>query len=204
MSPLYKPSPRGLMKSLTAALLIIAALQSLAFGETIIKEEKCKSLAHNLSITAFSSNNNGMLYAPYKLSEDKGEEYINKTRRALQEKMLKFCESKKVGVSVEEFRDKHHEVCSSECQEQSSIFKDPLIGANKTKMNADTVCLSICNKTRGKLDMFIEGIGLGKSLSKEASADCSASVSNSGRDIIKTDDLDSVNKKVKSSSATQQ
>ena len=117
--------------------------------------------------------------------------------------MVKFCQSEKEGVAIEAFRDKFNETCSNECQDQSSIFKDPLIGDNSMKMNADAVCLSICNSTRKKLEMFIEGVGLGRSLSEKDSADCSASVTNSGRNVTNKD-FDTVIKEVRSSSATQQ
>lgn len=191
------------MKRAFFVLFLIVNLQSFAFGKTIIKEEKCTRLASDVSIVAFSFDTNGMLYAPYQLQKGKGIEYIDKTRTALNHKMVEFCQSEKAGVFIEEFRDKFHGACSNECQEQSSIFKDPLIGTNSMKMNADTVCLSICNKTKDKLDMFIEGIDLGKNLTKKGSGECGASISNSGRGVVKTKDFDTIIENVKSSSAIQ-
>lgn len=191
------------MKKTTLILFLIANFHSFAFGKTIIKDEKCVRLAGDVSIVAFSFDTNGTLYNPYQLSKGKGVEYIQNTRTALEKKMVEFCKSEKKGVSIEDFRDKFHGACSNECQEQSSMFKAPLIGTNSMKSNADTVCLSICNKTRAKLDMFIGGIELGKSLTKKGSGDCSASVSDAGRATVKTKDFDTVIENVKSSSATE-
>lgn len=185
------------MKRTTFALFLIVNLQSFAFGKTIIKEEKCVKLAVNVSIVEFSFDTNGMLYDPYKLRKDKGGDFIDKTRTALDKKMEEFCKSEKAGVSIEEFRDKFHESCSDECQNQSKMFKDTLFGNMKT--NADSVCMEICNKTSDKLDMFIEGIDLGKNLTKKGSGDCSASVSDSGRGVVKTKDFDTIIENVKSS-----
>lgn len=183
-------------------LILLASFHSFAFGKTIVKEEKCINLANDVSMTAFSFDTNSMLYTPYELNKGKGAEYINKVRVALNDRITKFCKSDKAGVAIEEFRDEFHGACSDECQEQSSMFKDPLIGANRMKVNADAACLSICNKTRGKLDVLIDGIELGKSLTKKGSGDCSASVLDVNRGIIKTKDFDAVIENVKSPKAT--
>ncbi|MDD4976680.1 MAG: hypothetical protein PHY93_20160 [Bacteriovorax sp.] len=189
------------MKRAISVLFLIANLQSVAFGYTFINEEKCSKLAVQVSTVAFSFDSTDVLYSPYKLNKDKGVEYVNKTRTALANKMMQFCKSNIEGVFIEDFKDKFHGTCSNECQEQSSMFSDPLIGDNYMKRNADTVCLSICNKTKEKLDMFIEGIELGKNLAKKASGDCSTSVSDSGRSKVNTKNVDSIIEHAGSSSS---
>ena len=188
------------MKKITCALFLIVNFQSLAFGKTILKDEECKGLSSKVSISAFSFDTNGALLDPYGLRKGKGVEYFAKTRAALENKMNAFCKSDKAGVTVEDFRNEYHNTCAIECQDQSSVFKDPLIGANKPKRDADTVCLTICNKTLDKLDMFIEGIELGKKHSQKPENDCTAGVSDSSRNKVKVKDIDAIIDHVKSSS----
>ncbi len=160
---------------------------------TAIDEDKCKSMAVDVSIVAFSGDTNGMLYDPYDLRKGDGAIFINQTRRTIKEELNEFCKNEKMSATLEKFKDKFHVTCSSACQDQSQIFK-----SEKKKTTADTVCLSICNNTYRSLERSIEAANLAKSSSNKSAADCSASVSNVGRGITQTKDFDKIIDKAKS------
>lgn len=181
-------------KSIFTLCLLIATFGNTVFAGTAIDDEKCKSLASDVSIVAFSGDTNGMLYDPYDLRKGDGATYISQTRKAIKEEMVEFCKSEKA-VTLEKFREKFHGTCSSSCQDQSKIIKN-----KNAQMNADTVCLSVCNKTDRSLEMYIAGANLAKSAAKKENADCSSSVSSAGRGMIKTKDLDEVAEKAQSAS----
>lgn len=148
--------------------------------KTTINEEDCLKFAGKVSIFAFSIDldGNNFLYRSYELNKGKGAEYMDNTRKALEQKMIDFCKSNKP-VFIEDFQEKYHMACSNECQEQSSIFKDHLLSGKNFKTNADSICLSICNRTYDKFDFFVDGINLGKNISKKRQHDCSKGVSDS-------------------------
>ena len=99
-------------------------------------------------------------------------------------KMKNLC--KENGITLERIQKVHHNECSSACQKFSGIhYKKPLFGENTKKLNADTACLMVCNRSRVRLDSLIQGAALGK-LEKTQVADCSGAVSNSKREMKAT------------------
>ena len=160
-----------------------------------IDEDKCNSMAIEVSTVAFSGDTNGMLYDPYDLRKGDGATFINQTRRAIKEELNLFCKNEKTGATLEKFRDKFHTTCSSSCQDQSKMFR-----SERKKTTADTVCLSICNNTYRSLEMAIQAANLVKSSANKNNVDCSASVSNASRGITQTKDFDKIIDKVKSGS----
>lgn len=161
-----------------------------------INEDKCKSLAVDVSTVAFSGDTNGMLYDPYDLRKGDGATFINQTKRAIKEELNEFCKNEKTGATLEKFKDKFHMTCSSSCQDQSKMFR-----SERKKTTADTVCLSICNNTYRSLEMAIDAANLAKSSINKRAGDCSANVSNASRGITQTKDFDKIIEKVKSGSA---
>lgn len=186
------------MKKITCVLFLLTIFQSFAFGKTILKNELCGKLSQDFSFGAFAFYTNGMLFDPYSLRKGKGVKFIDTTRKSLEKKMTEFCKTKTTSTSIEDFRDKFKSTCSDECSEQFSLSKDAL------ENDAKVVCLTICDKSKDKLDLFIEGINLGKNLSQKESSDCSKGVSDTSRSENSIKNFNSIIEHAKPSSTLQQ
>lgn len=166
------------------ALLILSLLTILpAHAETLLTEKQCLQIAGDLSIGDFSPDVSGntVIYEQMGLNNKLGAEYINKTRKELDTHLSSFC--KTLNPTLEGLKN-NHDVCASICQDNANLlFKDPMWGENTKRLNADTACLIVCNRSRNKLDAMLTGASIGKNLTAK---DCNGQVSNAGRDFKPT------------------
>lgn len=160
---------------LICLLLLMQSFISLA--DTPMGQEKCKDLAVDLSIVDFSPDRGGnsVVYDRLGLNNKLGYKYIDDTRMQLKDKLQAYC----VGSpTIESMIKAHHAECSQVCQDNATaLFKKPLFGENQKKLDADTACLMVCNRSQNKLSAMLEGA----TLAKKNTADCSGQVSNHKR-----------------------
>ena len=118
-------------------------------NDIAIDENTCKDLANEVSISAFSPDNNGILYQAAKLYSEKGSEYIDSVRKELQKELHQACSERSL-VSLER---RFNSTCGMSCQNHKDIFY-----WTSQQNRADTACLTICNNSNVKLRMFRMGI----------------------------------------------
>lgn len=167
------------------ALLVLSLLSFMsAHAETLLTEKQCQGIASDLSIGDFSPDVSGntVIYNEMGLNNKLGYEYINKSRTELSRRLSDFC--KTTEPTLEGLSKHHHDACSSICQSNAeTLFKEPMWGENTKRLNADTACLIVCNRSHNKLDAMITGVSIGKNLTAK---DCNGQVSNANRDFKPT------------------
>lgn len=119
--------------------------------------QDCEEIAVNSSITAFSPDNQSIIYKAYDLVDEKGFKYIDSVRMNLKKDLMGYCEKSGQQRSVKGLMETHHKKCSSECQKQKDVFENKLFGAGKAKEKADGVCLHICNSAYEKMAFYEKG-----------------------------------------------
>lgn len=190
------------MKKIIFTLALIASFKILAFEDTMLKVDVCSKLSSKVSNSLFSSDLNEASFENSS-SVNIDLDYVKNMRIELEFKMKDYCKINLRGVSVGDFTQRFQTNCGVSCKTQSSKFKDPVFGENKIKRFAEKKCLAICNEAKNKLDIFMEGIEYGASITKNENANCSSSIYSSGRNIVKTKDIEPIVKEVESKSAIQ-
>jgi hypothetical protein len=192
----------GTSMKFLAMVFIIVGLQTKVHAATILTFDTCTDLVGEFAIDDFSfdSDGNNALYTSYKLNNVAGVDFINNTRKNLVKTLQHLCNSKNGKVTIEELKELHHDACSDECIKQSSSFKPSFAGSYKMKENANMACLTVCNRTQRKINMFIKGINVGKINNSKNTSDCGAGVTSTGRNIIKSTNIDAVEKTINSTS----
>ena len=135
-----------------------------------IPQSECVQLAGDVSVVAFSTNGNGLLYRPHDLHKGTGFQYIDRVRNDIQSSLVSLCKSDTF-VSLESFKEKFHEVCGSNCQKHKGMVK------RSKRIDSDTTCLFICNKTHKNLDLVSFGHRLNKCVATRKASDPQATSS---------------------------
>ena len=173
------------MKKLIAGLLLVMGITTSMAAENTIGHMKCVGVARDVSLEAFSYENNSDDYEEY-LTGKLGVKYIDAVRNSLYKRMENWCEveSKKSGnsrVNLDKIDNDYGVICNMECHNKLSIIKD----ANKhDQVNpAKDICLFICEKYAGRLDFLKEGVNLGREEAEKdnKNSDCQSNVSSVAR-----------------------
>lgn len=171
------------MKTILLTFLTMATFQSV-LADTKIDDKTCQDLATDASLSAFSNLKNSNLFQVYGYkNQTESANYATAIQNNLHQDYKKFCDSKKDNVTIEEFMEKHRNTCESQCDKDSKLFKEYLIGENTFKIRVVNICKDQCKTSFQKLEFLKLGTILAKDNTDKSSPDCSGAVSNKGRGL---------------------